>query len=879
MATAALSHRRKGTTYGTSYSKPCFNLSFGSDGLPPMQWDPSLGTLPKKVSSNKEKPPTEPSLKTQVRLPFAAAVRKGKPSYEDEQIDYWPAQAESSSDNATLCDYASLDEEKRKRRLAPSVFKERRRKLSPNGAPDQLFPVFDDESLQKHILAQALAESNGKVGQPHNVQYNRRNCAESKPLRQAAKDRPRPLPANRMPKVNTDAGETRVRRYSVKRPPDKPYKTAEVGYRPTTVSKAPDRALSGAAELRTDSRTRNNQAKCFQPKAHGTPPRSTILANTTTTPRQRELWGLLLIDENRKPRSSYVDLPSMPVNEYEAVTACQKPSISVRRKHPEAGGKSDSRGKRIIDTLAPSDRDQMPAKDNFDGCPSDPVRRRSSCNLSYSGQSEDSVMNDIWTFPTSSIATAQLKDSRVTYQAQSVHQPTAAFQSGQLRVTYAHQRSYLNDNGHNEVDTFDLRDLSESKTTKQTWRYGLLPKPHINSTDNLCHDEEGFHGNTMRSIHELREAGGNARLVGVLETSLDELDESQLLSSSSRLPALINLASKLQEASNCRLLVEKGLEARFLTHINNSHDLITDSLFAAAILRLIVHSPSATLMSQIENFQVQSFLIKTLDSNEDLNCSARSGNFNLSRFAQRDYTALCTSFLESSIWRAGNPSYLSCQLLSLQCLEHIARGTREGRFTTDSLSAAQIEHLVETSIPYSKALSQGDQTTLILLELAVSTLESCTIGSAHGLQVSLSETALERIIGILPGLGANAQKDWEPLQVLTLRLYINVTNTMPWLCETFAKPEVIDPICAFVLSLFAPTPNGNLKHQQSVLDRAILSLGCLINFAESSDNMRHLSLRNTRGDPSLVDTLLDIFLTKSREVAEVCLASARCGAS
>ena len=64
------------------------------------------------------------------------------------------------------------------------------------------------------------------------------------------------------------------------------------------------------------------------------------------------------------------------------------------------------------------------------------------------------------------------------------------------------------------------------------------------------------------------------------------------------------------------------------------------------------------------------------------------------------------------------------------------------------------------------------------------------------------------------------------------------------------------------------------QHQDlHVLDHLVLSLGCLINLAESSDKLRRLVMDLKTKDHSFLETLLQLFVKKRRKAAEVTLSS------
>ncbi|KAL9102936.1 MAG: hypothetical protein Q9163_001962 [Psora crenata] len=865
MAMSTLSHRRKEAKYGKAYGKNSLDLSFAADNYSQASWETSPETLCDDTSSHCAKVPAKRPIDSHFH-PFSTATVKANHDIRD--VHSPPAGPGSKAGNALLYDLESSEGQTEQQVNVTHASMRKGRIITP---------ADGDGGLQGGIDFQAVLETEGRTNETYDVKLSYDRQARSKPNENPGSNRPQFSSASQAT-TNRDAGDRQVKRARIGISSREAFEAASA---PTTTSaKSPGRAVSATPPPHLKKRNSSGQDGCGQPKesrdeAPRTPIKLTLSRTAATTPRQRELWSLLSVDGTCYGSPSYAEPPVLSTPESEFIKTRKQTFYPIRpgdrneNSHPIP--RPRSRRKRLIDTLRSPSLEPIPAEETI-SCDSEDVDSGSSSTGHDQSQFDDSEAgsdNDIPPIKPLTIGTSPNRSTLIHHQAPSgAPQATACLQLDGLRVTYAQQRSYLKDHGLEEAAMSELQSVSGFPVPKRSCRLGLgVPLLRKDPVNGYGYDEgQDSQCGSMRSIYELREAGGNARLVGELETSLDDLDEAQTLSASARRSALVSIVSKLQEASTCRLLVDMGLEARFLAHVDETNDLITDSLFAAAILRFVAHSTSTVLTSQLNSGRIKSFLIQLLVSKQDLIRSARSREVNLSRVAQGDYIALCTSLLEPSIWCAGKPHFLSCQALSLQCLEYIVRRTREAGLMADFLSAMQIQRLVDTTIPSPQTLPYQDNTAIILIELAMSTLD--TMGSAHEFQDVWSDSVLERITGLLPGLRANSEDERGKLEAVTLRFYLNITNRSSSLCEAFAHPHIIDAISTIVLSHFGSSRNGSSK-QQLLLDRAILSLGCLINLAESSSIMRNMSLQQRNRDPSLVDSLLDIFLTKRWEVAEV----------
>ena len=875
MATATVSHRRKGATYGKAYRKPFSHSSFVHDNLPLHSFDNVLEGQAKNSSPQYEQAPLKRQPSSEAPNPSIAAVFKSKPDHGLLSPRGQPAGATPRADNADLYNFTSSDEEVAGHSASVDALNGKRRKMNPRSARDDMHPVFDDYSLQRHIATEVDRQTNGKTKNFPENGSRPQPRARVRPMVHPAERRPEPSAEKSTLNSKTTVGRNREKGVSGKIAFHKGNGNGNVQ---PVLMHPPE--TSANSRLDTSTPHLEAQKKAFgleepEDRAPKTPPRKIRPASATTTPRQRELWGRLLIDGGRSMSPSKIDLPPLQVTESRCDAVYQQFSQPSRPQDDAEDAEAKFRPKRIIDILHPSVDDDSPVMTESESNQVDESSISSIDDQSLSEESENSLSNDLLTLNTS------YKDPQITYKppvgaTPSATQATNTFQPGGLRVTYAQQRSYLSDHTMGEAAISTMSPVNKNKAPKLIRRHELgMPASQSKALDEFDLDEEeNSQGGAMRSIHELREAGGNARLVGEIETSLDELDRAQVLSASARRSALVDLVTKLQEESNCRLVVDKGLEPRLLKYVGFDSDLITNSLFAAAILRLMANSTSPDLMSQIESITLKSFLIQLLDLKQDLSQRVKGREFNMSRHAQKRYIALCANLLKSSVWRAGRPHLLSCHALALQCLEYLVRRTGEIGSGANILSVNQIQHLIEAAIPSFRMLPDPGEMAMLSLELALSILESATVGSLQGLQDPWPDKVSELVRDVLPGLYSRSKEGSEALQILTLRLYLNVTNNMPFLCEAFARPHVIDTILDIVLAHFQGPQGGSQKQQGLRLDKAILSLGCLINLAESSDTMRNSSILGRHGKSSLLDTLLELFLKKRREVAEVSLTAA-----
>ena len=775
----------------------------------------------------------------------------------------------------------------------------KRRKLAPASILEPKNLVYDDESLQRHIAAEA---SNDRI-QP--LELDRRIEPKARSLKPGMQAFP--------PKV----GYRRASRTlgEIKRRHEENHRSF-----PTTIYPPIGRYVSSIEEI---SRTKNKESgpsqgeesidhvpqedMCDNPDRYSrvsrernlsatklnpdttpslcgdnegfingvtirgppTPPRSST-GTKITTPRQRELWNRLLNDDREKSKSSVSDPPRGMIECPDATRSHEADPDTNPWNHAstQISAKITLSRNRIIDHLH--------GQESYD----EHVTR------SVSEVEADIDTNRISESPETDSALSKLDSGNIdshnkvlrnhvygTHENQSI--PSHA--SGGLKVTYARQRSFLTEDDPSQVVTFDLpmgRDTVFRASGRRGGAGDVMPKLKVSKKMDECLDNEvsNSQGSIMRSIHELREAGGNARTFGEMEAMLDDIDEANSVSLTLKRSRLLDLAVKFDDLSFCRTFIDQNLDQRLFAHLESSNDLIVDTLFAAMILRLLASSASIPKLSHVHGPIMKDFLIKLLKKKEDLAISTRTRRLNLSKLAQADFRNLWDSLQKSAIWRGGRPLLLTPCVISLQCLEYLVRQAREVGGVGPLISKQDIMGVAKMLRLDALGSSQGsNNNSMVELHLSVSILESCTISNAtSGDETPWIGKTLDITVGLLPLLDSWPKENIGTLRTLTLRLYLNLTNNNPMLCEAFSRPDVIGSMLNIIVSHFQCL-SSNKEHQKSevLLDTLILSLGSIINLVEWCDTVRPLVLSLRFKDACFLDILMQLFMSKKEKAAEV----------
>lgn len=590
--------------------------------------------------------------------------------------------------------------------------------------------------------------------------------------------------------------------------------------------------------------------------------------STATTPRQVELWNMLLKDGTHQFRSGSPEEPEFSAKDRDASETDNFCWAQARASNGETSSIPRKR-LRLIDHLSQSDKSQCDTNTTS-------AEHNVSDNDDNDYKKDFQPCLEIPFLNSSSNIDAQ-KTASQTHDSlhPQIAQPAPSIAGGGLKVTYARQRSFLTNDDFGQDTVFGIP-VADQIYGGKPGRPGVeITVPRIETSETLDEnaDEVPNHQScTMRSIHELREAGSNARSIGEMEAILDDIEEGNVLSISQKRSRLLELVVRLQEPLFCQLFIDQGLDLRLFAQLDPGKDLIVGALYASAALQLLTASISITRLSHINHSRVLNFLVGLLDHDEDLKSATKRRGNNMSKATQMEFENLWLSLLESAVWRAGRPPVLTVRVLCLQCLEYFVRHARESGCIAAIFSHQIIAKVSKILIPdLSDSIQQHCSKSLTNIHLAASVLESYTISDPDICKSKIwTGDTLESVIDLLPLLNTWSEEKVGTLRTLVLRLYLNLTNNSPALCKQFARPSVIGAILNTIVSHFQwLSEDTTYNKTELLLDNLILALGFTINLAEWCDTARQLVSSLYSGDLSFLDKLLQLFMTKQQKAGEV----------
>ncbi|KAF7592587.1 hypothetical protein BBP40_012674 [Aspergillus hancockii] len=441
--------------------------------------------------------------------------------------------------------------------------------------------------------------------------------------------------------------------------------------------------------------------------------------------------------------------------------------------------------------------------------------------------------------------------------------------SGTSRVTYARQRSFID-------DTYALDEVSHSNAPVSLKCRGSR-QPYLNtelSSQTYSHvkDEESIDNRPVRSIHELRQAGDNTRFRETVDLIFEDIVDPYN-SVSEACNGFVKLCTKLMEPRFSRRFSEYGFDERLLSCMTSSFDIVSITL-ALCAFRLICVSNS------FSSALLVSFWSKVLELSptlliveDDVLLTAKQQSLGLSKAVQASLREILPR-LSSEIYGEQPILAITPRLLILSNIQFLLAEFQE-KGTSVDIPAPLLSQIVGLLAP--EALGNVDfplpWQRFKVLVLVLSVLETYTI-----LSVPLDPdhcNSVRPLTQIHKFLYPNQSDQSRRILVLYIRVLLNLTNRDPLLCEECCRPELVGGLVRNILSEFSAVSEASVTKEDSSLNTVILALGALINLAERSESSRTIFLQLTSDSASFLHLLLQQFsnsigfVAQARSVPEV----------
>ena len=436
----------------------------------------------------------------------------------------------------------------------------------------------------------------------------------------------------------------------------------------------------------------------------------------------------------------------------------------------------------------------------------------------------------------------------------------AAASASGPKVTYAKQRSHLSDmvlEDMAELAAPSIAHLAEPIEPARSTVTSSFGSQH--AQDGEDDDDQG--GAAIKSIHELRQAGTNARFQSILESMFEDIEAPGRSLKARRLRGLMSMAQKLAEPGSALLFLEHGMHQRFVTYASQSQDLLSSFLILCVSSNFFTAN-AAPLIAYQQLFDISMLhslplLQETRELSKWLRAMSKDRKQNLSGATCQDIIEYQLALLKSPMWTDMKPQVLSPCLLALRSIEIMISGTRKLKDLETAVSLPIITVLVEIleDVVQGNTKSMPTEPQLTILKVVMSILEYAALSPTFIQEES--EVVLQRLVVLrvlLDKATMLSREGCNSIQKLALRLIISVTNNNGYLSAQIGQELMLEQIFAIVQHGFLDLSDAadmRLTADESRLELLILALACLINFIECSSKAAELLGGSGKGHDNL----------------------------
>jgi hypothetical protein len=598
---------------------------------------------------------------------------------------------------------------------------------------------------------------------------------------------------------------------------------------PTTETRTPERPGTPKIALRNGA------------KETPSTPSSDLSSNTkvrrpgTLTPKQMQLWADLL----EPAVLPYTGMKKLSITEDMVKEKSTRAAPPILQR---SSSDVPVRRTRIIDRLkasAPNSSDEESDQDNDEPRTSVPSLK-----------------------PAFSDTTASQETNNLSQVDRSQDRPTKPTASGSL-IIYSQQRSHLADDDLQSALMLDIPMYAPDRPAATSRRVGR-PDAATRTTSYNDDELEDAPAGGLRTIHELRAGGRNARIMGEIEDLFGEIADHATAVRSRRRGALLDLATKLVDKTFAEQIVSHGFDQALLKECKTPTDPSADFLVATSLL-LLLHSepPRHTLDSFGEALPCIS---RWLAEPTEISKVVKERRSNMSRSAQGDVVVLSDKLKATqSLWGETKPTLMSSRLVALKIIDLVVRKLREAGDQSELVDNEALTLLVPKA---GFSGLQSDAGKAFEASLVISILEALKMLSAAG---NWPDSCIS-LVAALPATFAAERQAPASTKWLAYRLCANITNESSVVRSAFIENDAVRHLMAEVVT------GLEIMHNQPVttdaadtnsacdFDILVLSIGVLINLTEHSIAAQHLAI-HTNTLPALT-SIVHAFLEGQKRALE-----------
>jgi hypothetical protein len=438
------------------------------------------------------------------------------------------------------------------------------------------------------------------------------------------------------------------------------------------------------------------------------------------------------------------------------------------------------------------------------------------------------------------------KLQRQPSQSQSQSQSTSAAANGP-KITYSRVRSYLPEDNIEADLMLGIETEASQRTT--SGNRGTSQRNQQSTFDLDGSDDEDGPGK-MRSIHELRASGSNARGMGDIEDLLDDIEKHNASQRGSRRTALMNLAANMMDKPFKSRFIGQSCESRLAAECDAYSDEIADVILTATLCLLLESEPPEHVVRSLQDYDIAEWLSRHLGKHAEISKMAKDRKNNMSKSAQTTLVQLADRLRSHiTLWNENVPATITPRTLALKALDLLVRAVRRLGDRSEILTHSQVEELLINEVDASAQAKQLD------LALSVSVLESL---STTATTINWPSTVIQAIAVDFPQLNSST-KLLRDCRFLALRLSLNLTNDNATNCALLSEHDdgkVVKCLLASIKTGFGDLVIEEDPEKKAIaLDLLVLAIGIMINLSEHS----HAARRYAISDSGVLESLIGTF--------------------
>lgn len=382
----------------------------------------------------------------------------------------------------------------------------------------------------------------------------------------------------------------------------------------------------------------------------------------------------------------------------------------------------------------------------------------------------------------------------------------------------------------------------------------------------------------IRSVHELRLAGANNRFINTIDDFLERVGSPGKSSPSARRAALLDLAGQMKDKSFSSQFRAHGIEQKLFVHLGQETDIFAGYLLVSLLIVVLMDGNIPHIVTQLRRNGITRLIIRLLECQSSITTMSKERKSNMSKSMQSLVAEHHNYILQLPIWEELKPGIVPPRTLALKYLELMVRQTREAGLTDEIFSkelTTGLFAMMKNSSDEHRWQLPADREA-IDFNLVLSALESHSLSArtVHDAQIWI-DNYLPIIADTLESSLNRPKDDHGMLQVLLLRLTLNVTNSDPTAVEVFIRPSLISTIATAIAERFRQILRFLTEDDlEIVIDHLVLLQGVMINFSEWSSEAR-ASLQNLQDqvdDP--LEVMIQVF-SQNREKTSMVGAQSR----